>query len=140
MIPSNDHLRHRSLNSFRRLDDLVLRETDPDAWNSTILVEALGILKRWQAIDKLGPEETTRVLVDLYRLAYRSSVFRAPREYFFWLVAIWLNVEAHVGPDALLYQEDYLGPLWGRRDAIWEKHGCRRKTSRSSPGSKNART
>ena len=68
-------------------------------------------------------EETTGVFVDLYRLVYRAGVFRIPKEYFFWLVAIRLLVESQVSPDALVCQKDYLGPLWERRDAIWQKHG-----------------
>ena len=123
MIQSNDHLRRRSLNSFHRLDSLVLRETNPDAWNGTVLIEALDVLKRWQAIDDSGDEEKARIFVDLYRLAYRARVFRIPKEYFFWLVAIRLRMEAQIGPDALVHQRGYLGPLWERRDAIWKKHG-----------------
>ena len=123
MIRSNDHLRQRSLSSFRRLDSLVLRETNPAVWNRTVLAEALDILGRWQASDSSSREETVGVFVDLYRLVHRARVFRIPKEYFFWLVAIRLLVEAQVGPDALVCQKDYLGPLWERRDAIWAKHG-----------------
>lgn len=113
----------RDLRAFQRLESLVLRETDPDTWNRIVLAEALGMLKRLEAAEDGDSDEHTSALVDMYRLAYRARVWRLPKEYFFWLLVARLHVEAHVAPDALLEQEEYLGPLWRRLEAIRARHG-----------------
>jgi hypothetical protein len=110
VIRWNDQLRQQALESFCRLDGLVLRETDPDKWNQTVLAEALDIARRFKAARDGHRDEYVQVLVDAYQLAYRARAWRAPKEYFFWLLSAWLHVEAHVGPDAVLNQEGYLRP------------------------------
>jgi hypothetical protein len=123
MIRWNNQLRRQALDCFCRLDSMALRQMDPDAWNRTVLAEALSIFKRLGAAEDGDCDEHTSALVDMYRLAYRARVWRLPKEYLFWLPVARLHVEAHVGPDALLEQEEYLGPLWRRLEAIRARHG-----------------
>ena len=133
MIQWNDYLRQRALDSFCRLDSLVLRETDPDTWNVSVSAEALNIARRFRAAKGEDRDEFVRLLVDSYRLAYRARVWRAPKEFFFWLLCARLHVEAHVGPDALLHQNGYLGPLWDRLEAIHKRHRWPKEDENGDP-------
>ncbi|KKL63523.1 hypothetical protein LCGC14_2174280, partial [marine sediment metagenome] len=135
MIATSDWRQRERFDALSRLDSLVLREADPDAWNRTVLVEAMGILKRWQAIGDFDHEGTTGVFVDLYRLACRARAFRIPQEHFFWLLTTWLHMAAHVGPDAVLHQKEHLGPLWERLEAIRKRHGWPKNDENGDPWS-----
>ena len=123
MICWNDNQRRSAMESFCRLDSLALHETDSDRWGRTIQAKAMGTVERLQTIQDKRSDEYMAAWVELYRLAYRAHVFRLPREYFLWLLVGRLGIEAYVGPDAVLNQKDYLGPLWDRLEAIRRRHG-----------------
>lgn len=111
------------LDALSRLESLILRETKPDAWNAGILATALDLAKRFGDLEDSDDSDRIAVLVNIYRLSYRARIYRAPREWFFWLLNARLHCEAHFGPEALVRQKEYLGPLWERLDAIHKKHG-----------------
>jgi len=123
------------MDSFSRLDSLGLHETDPDRWNRTILAEAIGAVEQLRAASDTDGDQYVAALVGLYRLAYRVHVWRLPREYFFRLLAGRLTIEAHVGPDAVLEQKDYLAPLWDRLEAIRRRHGWPEEDGNGDPWS-----
>ena len=118
MTRCHDHVRRESLDAFCRLDSLVLRETQPEVWNQTVRAEAVRAVGRLKAAREASSDEYVKALVDLYRLVYRAAPARMPKEYIFWLLCGALQEEAHGGPDALVNQQEYLGPLRDRLEAI----------------------
>ena len=124
MITRNDSRRQESLDALSRLESFVLQETDPDAWAASVLAKALDLAERWGNVSDADGPARIETLVGMYRLSSTARVFgRIPAEYFFWMLAVSLHVEAHIGPEALVNQKEYLGPLWDRREAIWANHG-----------------
>jgi len=118
--PRSERREQDRLDALRRLDSLVLRQTEPEAWRESIRAEVLPLTERWAKAPK-GPQQT-RALADLYRATRRAFIPSMPAEAFFYMLAAHLHVEAHCGPDALLHQKDYLGPLWHRLEAIRRRH------------------
>jgi len=133
MIATNDRQQNERFDAFSRLEGLILRETDPDAWNASVLAEARGLCKRWCNLSKSDDRERIAVLVGMYRLSIRAKIYRAPKEYFFWLLTGWLHIEAHVGPAALLHDKRHLGPLWRRLEAIRKKHRWPKEDENGDP-------
>ena len=133
MIAPNDWRQRERLDALSRLENLVLRETDPEAWDQTVLAEALDLRKRLQSTEWADTEERTRLFADMYRFAYITRTYGPPKEYFLWLLTVFLHIEAHVGPDAVLHRKEYLGPLWDRLDAIHERHGWPKEDDEGDP-------
>ena len=123
MIAENDWRHHEMLNTFDRLDSLILRKTHPSVWKQVIAGLALDLVMQLDSLKDLPEAERIHVLIGGYRLCSRAIMPALPREYLFWLLAGHLAVEAMVGPDALICQKDYLGPLWERLEEIHRKHG-----------------
>jgi hypothetical protein len=117
------------INAFSRLDSLILRQANPEAWKQAVQAEAVATMQEVDVAfgqDREGlrsDERVIKALVRAYRLAHAVECAEGRREYFFWAVLTWVHLEAHVGPDALLHQDGYLGPLWKRLDAIQKKYG-----------------
>lgn len=124
MIADNDQWKRRDrLDAFRWLDSLILRKTDLAIWKQVIAGLALDLARQLDGLKDLPDAGRIPVLVGAYRLCFRAIIPGLPREYLFWLLVGHLAVEAMVGPDALICQKDYLGPLWERLKEIQKKHG-----------------
>jgi hypothetical protein len=132
MIASNEPMPQQNSYAFRGVH-MDHRADDPEGWLGTIVNEAIRLSEFWQVRTTLDPETQLEILVDTYRLMARSEVCERPKEYLFWVLTGWLHFKAYMGPDAPLDQQDYLGKLWNRRDAIFKEHRWPGKDDNGDP-------
>jgi len=133
MIADNDWRQRERLDALSRLEDLILRETDPEAWDKTVPPRAAGLAKRWSDVAEEDTPDRTAVLAEMYRLSSEAKVCRGAREYFFWLLTGYLHLEAHVGPEAVVHRKEYLGPFWDRLEAIRKRHDWPEEDTNGDP-------
>ena len=135
MIASNDWREQERQDALSRLETVVKRRMRPEEWRKQFVAQVLGAVEPWRQVKDEGGPEGIKALVDVYHVTRRIATPAIPTEYFFWVLSARVHMEAHVGPEAMLYQKDYLGPLWDRRPAIRQKYGWPEEDESGEPWS-----
>ena len=65
--------------ALSRLENLILHETDPEAWVKTVRPRATNLAIRWADLAEEDGPDRTAVLAEIYRLSSEVKLCRGPR-------------------------------------------------------------